>query len=70
MSPDTVPSPAQDETDATEKYLAAPLSARHGLALGLSGGGFRAALFYLGALRPLAEALGESDERRFPLDTW
>jgi NTE family protein len=37
------------------RYLPPPASARQGLALCLSGGGFRAALFHLGALRRLDE---------------
>ncbi len=40
---------------AAERYLARGSSKRHGVALALSGGGFRAALFHLGALRRLNE---------------
>lgn len=40
---------------AQETYLARPERQRSGLALCLSGGGFRASLFHLGALRRLAE---------------
>ncbi|MDQ3557056.1 MAG: patatin-like phospholipase family protein [Gemmatimonadota bacterium] len=39
--------------ETRSKYL--PAKARHGLALCLSGGGFRAALFHLGAVRRLNE---------------
>src|ERR1043166_7970258 len=38
-----------------EKYQAAPKRARKGVALALSGGGYRAALFHLGAARRLNE---------------
>ena len=40
---------------AKSKFLPAPKSARKGIALCLSGGGFRAVLFHLGALRRLNE---------------
>ncbi|HEY3108569.1 MAG TPA: patatin-like phospholipase family protein [Chloroflexota bacterium] len=40
---------------AVEEYLPEPRGRRAGVALCLSGGGFRAALFHLGALRRLAE---------------
>ena len=39
----------------TEKYLATPKHARKGVALALSGGGYRAALFHLGATQRLNE---------------
>src|SRR5512143_1143497 len=43
-------------TSPTEdKYAPLPKSARHGIGLCLSGGGFRATLFHLGALRRLNE---------------
>ena len=38
-----------------EKYQAAPKHTRRGIALALSGGGYRAALFHLGAARRLNE---------------
>src|SRR5688572_7184095 len=38
-----------------EKYLAQPKPTRQGIALALSGGGYRAALFHLGAARRLNE---------------
>jgi len=38
---------------AAARYLPRPKSERRGVALCLSGGGFRAALFHLGALRRL-----------------
>jgi NTE family protein len=38
-----------------DQYLAQPKSTRHGIALALSGGGYRAALFHLGAARRLNE---------------
>lgn len=44
-----------DTADAETKYLAPARQQRQGLALCLSGGGFRAALFHLGALRRLNE---------------
>jgi len=57
-----VPNAQQDpapESDATEEskatFLPEPKPKRKGLALCLSGGGFRAALFHLGALRRLNE---------------
>jgi NTE family protein len=40
---------------AIDSYMPLPKRERHGLALCLSGGGFRAALFHLGALRRLNE---------------
>src|SRR5438105_1009666 len=40
---------------AAQVYLPAPVAERSGMALCLSGGGFRAALFHLGALRRLNE---------------
>ena len=50
---------AEIGADAAKTKAAAPLGApteiRPGLALALSGGGFRAALFHLGALRCLNE---------------
>ena len=49
-------SPRIDPAPETEPdYLPAPANDRGGVALCLSGGGFRAALFHLGALRRLAE---------------
>src|SRR5262245_6498823 len=45
--------PRPDTADAATKYL--PSRQRHGIALCLSGGGFRAALFHLGAVRRLNE---------------
>jgi NTE family protein len=45
--------PRPDTADAREKYL--PARQRSGFALCLSGGGFRAALFHLGAVRRLNE---------------
>jgi NTE family protein len=39
----------------SERYLPEPHAQRHGVALCLSGGGYRAALFHLGALRRLNE---------------
>jgi len=42
-------------TRSVEKYLAKPKPARQGTALALSGGGYRAALFHLGATRRLNE---------------
>lgn len=49
---------------ATKKYLPKPPEKRSGIALCLSGGGFRAALFHLGALRRLNElgVLGHVDQ--------
>jgi NTE family protein len=47
--------PEPDTADATEKYRPRPKAERRGLALCLSGGGFRAALFHLGGLRRLNE---------------
>lgn len=49
---DSAPTPT---AHAVETYAAAARRARQGLALCLSGGGFRAALFHLGALRRLNE---------------
>jgi NTE family protein len=40
---------------AATTYTALPRPQRKGMALALSGGGFRAALFHLGALRRLNE---------------
>ena len=45
--------PRPDTADARGKYL--PARQRSGIALCLSGGGFRAALFHLGAVRRLNE---------------
>ncbi len=42
-------------TRSAEKYFAKPKPARQGTALALSGGGYRAALFHLGATRRLNE---------------
>src|SRR5437763_8198777 len=42
-------------SDAIERYTPLPKPERHGIGLCLSGGGFRAALFHLGALRRLNE---------------
>lgn len=42
-------------SEHTRTYLPDPAPERHGVALCLSGGGFRAALFHLGALRRLNE---------------
>src|SRR5688572_28550247 len=39
----------------TDEYLAQPKTTRRGVALALSGGGYRAALFHLGAARRLNE---------------
>ena len=51
------------ETEAEERYLPEPGERRHGMALCLSGGGYRAALFHLGVLRRLNElgTLGRID---------
>ena len=49
---DSAPTPSRH---AVETYAAAAPRARRGLALCLSGGGFRAVLFHLGALRRLNE---------------
>src|SRR5437773_1603118 len=40
---------------AVQTYLPAPAEQRSGIALCLSGGGFRAALFHLGAVRRMNE---------------
>jgi NTE family protein len=55
--------PAAGGAEGAESYLPPPVEERGGVALCLSGGGFRAALFHLGALRRLAElgALGTVD---------
>ncbi|MDQ6770884.1 MAG: patatin-like phospholipase family protein [Gemmatimonadota bacterium] len=53
-SPDPVVR-ADATTPHDEKYLPAPKAARSGIGLCLSGGGFRATLFHLGALRRLNE---------------
>src|ERR1017187_9842987 len=42
-------------TQAANKYLPEPKAERDGIGLCLSGGGYRAALFHLGALRRLNE---------------
>src|SRR5262245_26774371 len=47
--------PAAPPAHAVEEYLPKPAAARAGIALALSGGGFRAALFHLGAARRLEE---------------
>jgi NTE family protein len=49
--------------DGQESYVPEPPAAREGIALCLSGGGFRAALFHMGALRRLNElkVLGKVD---------
>lgn len=47
------PADSRSAGETRAKYL--PAKARHGLALCLSGGGFRAALFHLGAVRRLNE---------------
>jgi NTE family protein len=44
-----------DTADAGVKYLPRPPRERRGVALCLSGGGFRAVLFHLGGLRRLNE---------------
>jgi NTE family protein len=50
------PDPVQtSQTDAATQYEPLPKSRRHGIGLCLSGGGFRASLFHLGALRRLNE---------------
>lgn len=49
---DAAPAPS---AHAVETYAPAARRARHGLAMCLSGGGFRAVLFHLGALRRLNE---------------
>ena len=46
---------ARTDADAVEKYLPRPIEKRTGIGLCLSGGGFRAALFHLGAARRLNE---------------
>jgi NTE family protein len=46
---------AQAVDHAVDRYLPAPEGQRQGIGLCLSGGGFRAALFHLGALRRLHE---------------
>src|SRR3954465_1810144 len=52
-----------DERDPAGAAAPEPPENRHGVALCLSGGGFRAALFHLGAVQRLAEggALGAVD---------
>lgn len=47
--------PERPGAEPAEKYLPRPRRERRGIALCLSGGGFRAALFHLGALRRLNE---------------
>src|SRR5687767_11992601 len=44
-----------EQTHSRSGHLAPPISERAGIALCLSGGGYRAALFHLGALRRLDE---------------
>src|SRR5204862_6540762 len=44
-----------DNPSGAKRYLPEPASKRRGIALCLSGGGYRAALFHLGALRRLNE---------------
>lgn len=53
LNPQTVPATATPHAEA--KYRPRLLRRRHGVALCLSGGGFRAALFHLGGLRRLNE---------------
>lgn len=61
LAPALLPPPEPPSADAREAYL--PLEERKGVALCLSGGGYRAALFHLGAVRRLNEmgALGKLD---------
>lgn len=47
--------PESPDGSAADKYLPVPPGERQGIGLCLSGGGFRAALFHLGALRRLDE---------------
>jgi NTE family protein len=55
MSTEIPASVLPPDTTPPDTYQPAPASRRKGLALCLSGGGFRAALFHLGALRRLEE---------------
>jgi hypothetical protein len=48
-------SPSDTPERPTDRYLPLPEAERHGIGLCLSGAGFRAALFHLGALRRLDE---------------
>lgn len=61
ISPTDLPPASAPSDDAREAYL--PSRERKGVALCLSGGGYRAALFHLGAVRRLNElgALGKID---------
>lgn len=52
---DTVPAAATASEQALEQYAPEPSSRRRGIGLCLSGGGYRATLFHLGALRRLNE---------------
>jgi len=51
----TIPLPTRPDEDAGAKYAPLPKGRRKGIGLCLSGGGFRASLFHLGALRRLNE---------------
>ncbi len=54
--PELVEAPPSEATEYAQAiYSPKPARARHGIALCLSGGGFRASLFHLGALRRLNE---------------
>src|SRR5258707_13017357 len=59
------PGPAPDDDAQAARYAPLPKSKRKGIGLCLSGGGFRATLFHLGALRRLNElgVLSRSDFR-------
>src|SRR5688572_3584816 len=59
LTPGDLPPGPAPSSDAREAYL--PSRKRQGVALCLSGGGYRAALFHLGAVRRLNElgALGK-----------
>ena len=60
-TPDDLPRAATPSPDAIQSYL--PRKERRGIALCLSGGGYRATLFHLGAVRRLNElgVLGQLD---------
>lgn len=61
---DAAPGAGAATRHALDTFLPRPPPQRHGIALCLSGGGYRAALFHLGALRRLHElgVLGQVDE--------
>ena len=61
VAPGALPPPGRASDDARESFL--PSKKRRGVALCLSGGGYRAALFHLGAVRRLNElgVLGRID---------